>query len=126
MEGMHELSVCLSLLEEVNLTAEQAGAVSVKSIFVSVGPLSGVDAGLLERAFAVARLGGISDRAQLSIIAGPVKVHCFQRDLDSEVPPNRLLCVVCGDHKTKVVQGNELTLLRIEMDVLDCAQTVLN
>lgn len=114
---MHELAVCLSLLEEVALAARQAGAVSVRSISVRIGPLSGVDAGLLARAFDVARLGGISNRAQLLIIAAPVRVHCFECGLESEVPPNRLVCSSCRGHRTKVTQGNELTLLRIEMDV---------
>lgn len=120
---MHELSVCLSLLEEVTLAARQAGAISVRSITVSIGPLSGVDAGLLARAFDVARLGGIANRAQLLVLPAPVQVHCFKCDLESEVPPNRLLCGVCGDHRTRVAQGNEMTLLRIEMEVPDHADT---
>jgi hydrogenase nickel incorporation protein HypA/HybF len=120
---MHELSVCLFLLDEVTLAVRRAGAVSVRSISVSIGPLSGVDAGLLARAFDVARLGGISNCAQLLISAAPVRVHCYKCDLESEVPPNRLLCTACGDHQTKVTQGSELTLLQIEMDVPDHVET---
>jgi len=53
---MHELSICLALMQQVERIAREHEAASVDRIVLQVGPLSGVEAPLLERAWPRARM----------------------------------------------------------------------
>jgi hydrogenase nickel incorporation protein HypA/HybF len=115
---VHELAVCQGLLREVDRVAAEHGAASVERIVLQVGGLSGVEPPLLQRAFEVARAGTIAALAELEIRAGPVVVECRQCGTRGEVPVNRLLCPACRDWRVRVVEGEELLLLNVEIEKL--------
>ena len=54
---MHELAVCQALIEQVERVARDHEARRVVSVVVVVGPLSGVEAKLLEHAYPLAAAG---------------------------------------------------------------------
>jgi hydrogenase nickel incorporation protein HypA/HybF len=116
---MHELSVCLALLDEVEAIAARHGATRVERIALRIGPLSGIEAPLLENAFPLAAAGTIAEAAKLDIESAPVVVRC--RDCDAETPaaPNRLICGRCGGFRTRLVSGDELLLANLELRVPD-------
>ena len=64
---MHELSVCLSLLEQVQAIAAERGASQVTRIELKVGPLSGVEAELLRNAWPLASANTIAVDAEFVI-----------------------------------------------------------
>lgn len=111
---MHELSVCRSLLEQVNRIAAKNIDGTVKSIHIQVGPLSGVEPALLQSAFPVARSNTLAAQADLVIHSQPIRVKCQQCAAESEVTPNKLICGECGDYHTVLLSGDELLLERIE------------
>ncbi len=111
---MHELSVCVSLLEQVQDIAEQHDAVSVDKIVLRIGPLSGIEADLLAHAYPLAAAGTCAENADLVIEECDVVVRCTQCKAESTVPPNRLICSECGDYRTRVVNGDEMILQRLE------------
>ena len=113
---MHELSICAALLEQVEALARQNGASAVRRIEVAVGPLSGVEAHLLERAFTVARAGTSAETAELTLERSEVRVRCETCGAESDASPNRLLCGHCGDWRTRVIAGDELVLRRVELE----------
>lgn len=112
---MHELSVCLSLLQQVERVAAERGATSVVRIELEVGPLSGVEPDLLQHAWPLAAAGTVAEPAELSISASDLIVECSQCGARSAAKPNRLLCDACGDYRTRVVAGEDMTLLRLEL-----------
>ena len=112
---MHELSVCLALMQQVERIAREHEAESVERIVLQVGPLSGVEALLLERAWPLASTGTLAQQAQLVIETAPVRVHCTQCDTVSNVLPNRLLCSACGDFRTRLISGDEMLLVNLEL-----------
>lgn len=114
---MHELSVCLALLDEVERVARAANAATVRSLTVRVGPLSGVETGLLRRAFEVARCGSIAQAAALHVEVSGVRVRCLACEAESDAVANCLLCARCGTYRTRVIEGEELILTAVEMDV---------
>jgi hydrogenase nickel incorporation protein HypA/HybF len=113
---MHELSVCLALLQQVESIAAERGAASVVRIELEIGPLSGVEADLLRHAWPLAAAGTLAETAELVIDTGELEVQCTSCGARSVVVPNRLLCGACGDFRTRVVAGEEMTLLRLELD----------
>jgi len=114
---MHELSVCQGLMRRVEQVAADHGAAAVEHIVLQIGALSGVEPPLLERAFEIARMGTVAENAELEIRTGPVVVECRECGGKSAVPPNRLLCTYCGEWQVRVVEGDELLLLSVELDM---------
>ncbi len=114
---MHEFSICSALLEQVAALAGKRGASAVQRITIEVGPLSGVDPGLLQAAFAVLRTGSCSAGANLFIDTPPVRIRCMACGAESITPPNRLACAQCGSFRSRIVEGDELRLRRVEMSV---------
>lgn len=112
---MHELSVCLALLAQVERIAAEHGADSVLTIHVRVGPLSGVEPDLLRHAWPLAATGSTAANATLDIATDEIHVCCTQCGRESVVSPNRLLCAHCGDFRTRVVTGDDLLLERVEL-----------
>jgi hydrogenase nickel incorporation protein HypA/HybF len=104
-------------MTQVTELAEQRSATSVSDIFVSVGPLSGVESVLLQNAFTIAVAGTVAGDAELHIESLPVRVHCKECDAESEVSANRLLCAQCGTWKTRLISGDELLLTRVELEM---------
>lgn len=112
---MHELSVCLSLLDQVRRIAAGRGAVSVTRIELQIGPLSGVEPDLLRSAYPLAAAGTVADDAELVIGEVAVTVQCTRCGAVSSANANRLLCGECGDFRTRVTTGDEMILRRVEL-----------
>jgi hydrogenase nickel incorporation protein HypA/HybF len=112
---MHEFAVCRSLINEVSRVAAEYGTSAVTGIAIAIGPLSGVEAGLLARAFEVVRVGTVAEGASLEIEATPVVVHCPACDRETSVRSNALLCGDCGSWKVALKSGDELLLMRVEL-----------
>jgi hydrogenase nickel incorporation protein HypA/HybF len=105
-------------MEQVESIAAQHGARRVESISLRIGPLSGVEPVLLENAFPLAATGTVAEGARLEISRSDVVVVCSQCSARSTVLPNRLVCGVCGDFRTRLESGDEMLLASLElMDV---------
>ena len=113
---MHELSVCLSLLQEVERIARENNAGRVTKIAVTVGPLSGVEPDLLQNAYPLAVAGTIAEDAEFQIDVSDIVVKCSECGAESPAKPNRLLCGACGDYRTNLVSGDEMVLQSLELD----------
>jgi hydrogenase nickel incorporation protein HypA/HybF len=112
---MHELSICQGLMTKVEQVALENEATAVETIFLSVGPLSGIEPSLLKRAFEIARLGTIAETAELEIQTGSIIVECNECGASSEVRLYHLVCGSCGNWRVRVTQGEELLLLSLEL-----------
>ncbi len=112
---MHELSVCVALMQQVERVAREHRATRVDRILLRIGPLSGVEAPLLQNAFPVASAGTLAENAELEIESIPVRVRCTSCEAETEAAPNRLVCGACGDWRTRVVSGEEMLLARLEL-----------
>jgi len=115
---MHELSVCLSLLQQVEKIASERNAVAVEKLYLQIGPLSGIEPALLKNAYPLAAAGTVAADAELIIETSNVVVSCTQCDAETEAKVNRLICSSCGDFRTQVVSGDEMILQRMEMNLV--------
>jgi len=113
---MHELSICQSLIDQVESLANENQAVAVKTIWLRVGPLSGAEIPLLEHAYPLAAVGTVAENAQLLIESMPVRVRCRTCGEESVASVNKLLCGACSDYHTDLVSGDEMILAKLEFD----------
>jgi len=112
---VHELSVCQALISQVEAVARERGASGVNSVLVRLGPLSGVEAPLLEQAYPLACAGTVAEASRLLIEAAPVRVKCETCGAETEAAPNRLICATCGDYHTRLLSGDEMMLMSVEL-----------
>lgn len=113
---MHELSVCLSILDQVRSIAAERNADRVQRIELRIGPLSGVEADLLRSAWPLASAGTIAVDADLLIDEADIVVRCSTCDAETPAVANRLVCGQCGDFRTTVISGDEMILQRVELE----------
>ena len=112
---MHELSIVRALLRQIEAVAAANGALTVDRVTVQIGPLCGVDPGLLANAFEAFRGRGLTARTALIFDSVPVTVICRDCGEKSSVTANRLLCASCGGYRTTLLSGDELILQRVEL-----------
>ena len=122
---MHELAICQALIAEVENIARPRGA-WVKEICVAIGPLSGIEPQLLAAAYPLACAGTSADGARLAIERTDLRLRCRRCGAESTAEPNRLLCGACGDWQTDLLSGDEMMLLRVELEVPEAALEVLH
>ena len=112
---MHEYSIASALLELVDEQALRHAAARVLVVQVGVGELAGVEPDLLRQAFELARERTICAGASLEIRRVPARWAC--RDCAASVPPGlELRCAACAA-PARLVEGAELLLERVEMEV---------
>lgn len=113
---MHELAVAQGLIAQVARVAADHDASRVTVIRLAIGPLSGVEAVLLDRAFSIARIGSVAETARLDIEVPPVRVYCPACGTESGAALNRLICGQCGGWRVTLKSGDELTLVSLDLD----------
>jgi hydrogenase nickel incorporation protein HypA/HybF len=116
---MHELSVCQSLLGQIETVALENRATAVHRVTLQIGPLSGVEPQLLQQAFPIAMAGSIAESAVLDIERLPIRLECRQCGAESEAASaNKLVCGQCGHWQTRLLSGDEMLLASLELDRL--------
>jgi hydrogenase nickel incorporation protein HypA/HybF len=112
---MHEYSIIQALFERIEAEAAAHRASSVERVFVRIGELSGVEIELLRTAYLTFRERTICAHASLEIGAVPAQWAC--RECGAVLPPGQVLrCRACGG-AGRLLQGDEILLERIEMEV---------
>ncbi len=115
---MHELSIALSILDVAAEEARRQGAARVKSIYLRLGPLSGVVKEALMAAYDLARDANAPelDNAQLIVEEVPVTVDCPTcRTTRTIVSLQEFFCAECGTPTPEVKSGRELEVFALEI-----------
>lgn len=120
---MHELSICQALIERVETVAAQRRS-RVRQVFLGIGPLAGVDAQLLKDAYPIACAGTTAEGSELNVEKTELRIRCRSCGAETIAVPNRLVCSACGDWHTELLTGDELVLLRVELETREDAVEV--
>jgi hydrogenase nickel incorporation protein HypA/HybF len=107
------------MLAQVRRIAAQHGADRVDRIVLVIGPLSGIEIPLLERAFTVARAGTIAASAEFVCEPNEIHVHCRDCGRTTIATINNLTCGGCGDWQIEMQQGDEMLLKTVELSGVD-------
>ncbi|MFJ7063312.1 hydrogenase maturation nickel metallochaperone HypA [Streptomyces microflavus] len=115
---MHELSIALAVVDQVDGALRERGAerVPVRSLTLRVGELSGVVPEALDFSFGVAAEGTALADARLLIetVEGRARCEGCGRDTATGMPPD-LWCGAC-EQAMSLTGGRELEIARVVLD----------
>ncbi|WP_457597383.1 hydrogenase maturation nickel metallochaperone HypA [Hydrogenimonas sp.] len=112
---MHEYSIVQALLEQCETHAKAHDAEKITRIEVKIGVLSGVEPHLLQIAFNTFKEKTICEEAEFVMEIQPVVIHCYNCDARFTLEEHEYSCPRCGGSAVKIVEGEEMLLMRLEM-----------
>lgn len=110
---MHEMSIAIALVEQLEALASEHGIDRIESATVRAGILRQIVPEALDAAFAVAAQGTRADGAQLTVEVAPAVALCrccarrFRPQLDC------FLCPACGQADVELLEGNHIVLASV-------------
>lgn len=113
---MHEWSFARSLLQQASGIAREQGGARLLEVQVSIGPLSGVEASLLESAFEQLACDEGLASTRLVVETTPLVVRCRDCDSESSLSEFVFRCPACQSPAVRVVRGDQLQLVSVTVD----------
>lgn len=113
---MHEYSIVQSLLDSCEEHARQNNSTNVTKVVVKIGVLSGVEPNLLETAFNTFKEKTFCEKAEFIINRQKVVIACLSCHEESTLEKNEFSCPKCSSNQVKVIDGEEMFLMSLEMD----------
>lgn len=112
---MHELSIALSMIEEIEEQAEKHGGGAVEAVYVRIGVLSGVDPQALRFAYELACEGTTLANSRLEIESVGLLVFCPGCAMTHTPDPQHILCPRCITPEQEILEGRELEVRALEL-----------
>ncbi|MCP3819783.1 hydrogenase maturation nickel metallochaperone HypA [Streptomyces sp. A3M-1-3] len=115
---MHEMSIALAVVGQVEQAAAQAGGVTaVKSVRLQVGELAGVVPEALSFCFELACAGTVLEGAELVAESVQGRARCAPcADEWAVGMPPQLCCPVCGEATAELLSGRELQIAAVHWE----------
>jgi hydrogenase nickel incorporation protein HypA/HybF len=113
---MHELSIAISMIEQIMEESEQRGGLEVEAVHLRLGVFSGVDKDALLFAYELACEGSPLAGSRLVIETIPLVIHCAACRKDRTAPSvYELSCPECGTAEQTIVTGREIEVASLEV-----------
>ncbi len=113
---MHELSIAVSMVDQILQEAESRGSLRVEVVHLQLGPLAGVDKDALLFSYEVACEGTALAGSRLLIEQVPLRMYCETcREERTPVSIYELGCDMCHSPAQTVLSGRELTVAFLEV-----------
>jgi len=113
---MHEMSLCESLLQILEDNARSQGFTRVKTVWLEIGGLSGVETQAMHFGFEVVTRGTLADQAKLEVIAVPGQAWCIQCSKTVPVQQRFDACPDCGSYQLQVTGGDDMKIKELEVE----------
>ncbi len=113
---MHEMSLCESVLQILEENAKRQEFDAVKTVWLEIGELSGVEVEAMRFSFDVVTRGTLADHARLEIIAVPGEAWCMQCSKRVPVMQRFDACPDCGSYQLQVTAGDEMKIKELEVE----------
>ncbi|KOG47963.1 hydrogenase maturation nickel metallochaperone HypA [Streptomyces decoyicus] len=111
---MHEMSIALAVVEQVESAARPTGATTVNSVRLQVGELAGVVSDALAFSFELACAGTVLEGAELVTEPVPARARCGPcADTWRVGMPPQLSCPGCGGATAELLTGRELQIVSV-------------
>jgi len=113
---MHEYSVVQALLNQCEEVAQDNNATKVKRVICKIGVMSGIEVHLLQVAFDTFKEKTICEEAELVLNIQKLKLECKECANVFEVDEVRYFCDKCESLRIKVIDGEDMYLMSLEME----------
>ena len=113
---MHELSIAISMIDQITEESESRSGLAVEAVHLKLGIFSGVDKEALLFAYQLACEGSPLEGSRLVIESIPLVIYCDACQKD-RTPPSvyELSCPECGTPGQKIVTGREIEVASLEV-----------
>ncbi|MCU7812105.1 MAG: hydrogenase maturation nickel metallochaperone HypA [Candidatus Thiodiazotropha sp. (ex Notomyrtea botanica)] len=113
---MHEMSLCEGVLQILEDHAVSQGFTQVKTVWLEIGGLSGVDPEAMRFGFDAVMKDTLADGAVLEIIDLPGQAWCMQCSKQVSVKARFDACPECSSYQLQVTGGDEMRIKELEVD----------
>ena len=110
------MSLCESVLQVLEQQAKAQQYHKVKTVWLEIGALSGVEIDALRFSFDVVVQGSIADAARLEIIEVPGQAWCLPCGMNVLVEQLYDVCPHCGSHQLQVNAGDQMRIKELEVE----------
>lgn len=112
---MHELSLCLNMLKILEQQAQLKKFNFIKTIWLEMGMLAGVEKDALLFSFPIAAKNTIAANAQLNIIDVPGQAKCQHCQVIVKINTYFAACPYCNQVGLEMIGGTELRIRDVEV-----------
>ena len=113
---MHEMSLCEGVLQVLQEHAGRQGFRRVKTVWLEIGSLAGVEIEAMRFGFDVVMKGSLADGARLEIIERPGQAWCLPCAKTVAVEQRFDACPECGSYQLQVTDGEEMRIKELEVE----------
>jgi hydrogenase nickel incorporation protein HypA/HybF len=113
---MHEMSIAESICQIAEEAAGREGGARVKTVFVEIGALAGVELEALRFCWDAVTREGRAASAALDVTHTPGQAWCLQCSKTVALPALYEACPCCGSYEVQVTAGTEMRVKEIEVE----------
>jgi hydrogenase nickel incorporation protein HypA/HybF len=113
---MHEMSLTESVIEILAEEGRRQGFSRVKTVWLEIGALSGVEPEAMMFCFDVVARGTLAEGAQLEIVRAPGRGWCLACEKDVALAERFGPCPECGGHRVQMTAGDEMRVKELEVE----------
>lgn len=110
------MSLCEGVLQILEDQARAQQFTRVKTVWLEIGDLAGVEKEAMRFGFDVVMKGSLADGARLEIIEVPGQAWCMQCMKPVTIKQRFDVCSDCGSHQLQVTGGDEMRVKELEVD----------
>ncbi len=97
-------------------SARQQGFRTVKTVWLEIGALSGVEIEAMRFSFDVIKKGTLAEEARLEIVEVPGQAWCLPCAKNVTINQRFDACPDCGSYQLQVTGGEELRVKELEVE----------
>lgn len=112
---MHEMSLCEGVLKAVEHNARSVGYQQVKTVWLEIGSLAGVEIEAMRFCFEAVTRNSIAGGASLEIIEIPGQAWCMQCANTVGVQQRFDSCPDCGSYQLQITGGEDMKIKELEV-----------
>ncbi|QBQ55936.1 hydrogenase maturation nickel metallochaperone HypA [Nitrosococcus wardiae] len=113
---MHELSLCEGVVQILEEQARIQSYSRVKTVWLEVGVLAGVELESLRFSFDAVTRGTLAEGARLEILSAPGRAKCLSCGETVVLNERFSPCPRCGGYPLQVTSGEELRIKELEVE----------
>jgi len=113
---MHEISLCESVLQILEQQAKVQHYQKVRTIWLEIGLLSGVEIEAMRFGFEIVMKGSLAENARLEILEIPGQASCEACGNQIAIRQLYDLCPDCGSEKLKINNGQQMRIKELEVE----------